>query len=107
MKDDLISRKAAIGAIMAHEMEEIDEKRKWYNHGLLDAEIEVLDLPTAQSKPKKGKWIKRPDIKSFRKTNVPVFECSNCNGIFCDIVANQDFYRYCPYCGAEMRGEEK
>ena len=69
--------------------------------------LQLIDIqPTIDTEPKKGEWIEKTNIKSFRKTNVPVYECSNCNGIFCDIVTNRDFYNYCPFCGAEMRGEE-
>ncbi len=44
--DDLISRKEAFNAIQSlKRMIEIDEKRKWYNHALIDAQLAVLDSP--------------------------------------------------------------
>lgn len=45
---DLISRQESIKAIRTRELIDLDEKRRWYNHGLLEAEIAVLDLPSAQ-----------------------------------------------------------
>jgi hypothetical protein len=44
---DLISRQAAIVNIKKNELMDLDEYRRWYNHGLLDAEISILDLPSA------------------------------------------------------------
>lgn len=45
----------------------------------------------------KGKWIYKP-----RETSDPYpYTCSECG------YHNNVRYRYCPYCGADMRGEEK
>ena len=52
--DDLIKRQAAIYAIKRHELMDLNENRRWYNHGLLDAEVAILDLPSAQQEQR---WI--------------------------------------------------
>lgn len=46
--DDMISKQAAIDAIRKHELVDLNENRRWYNHGLLDAKVAVLALPSAQ-----------------------------------------------------------
>ena len=52
-----------------------------------------------------GRWVDKPLIKSFKHTNIPVVECSACGIDFCDIINNHYFmYKYCPNCGADMRG---
>lgn len=54
---------------------------------------------------KHGEWVKRPCIKNFHDTNLPVVECSNCGISFCDIINNHEYmYRHCPHCGAKMDG---
>ena len=52
-----------------------------------------------------GQWVDKPLIKSFKHTNIPVVECSACGIDFCDIINNHYFmYKFCPNCGADMRG---
>ena len=54
-----------------------------------------------------GRWIDKPLIKSFKHTNIPVVECSECGIDFCDIINNHYFmYRFCPNCGARMDGDK-
>ena len=57
--------------------------------------------PSAQSEPKKGKWIEDPD-ENFAST----YHCSNCG--VSPVVDNYEQYvfsDFCPFCGADMRGE--
>ena len=65
----------------------------------------VIEMPAIEPKSlvKHGWWMDRPEIKSFKYTNIPVVECSECGIIFCDIINNHHFmYHYCPNCGAKM-----
>ena len=56
---------------------------------------------------KHGRWVDKPLIKSFKHTNIPVVECSECGIDFCDIINNHYFmYRFCPNCGARMDGDK-
>jgi len=48
---------------------------------------ELEELPSAQPERKKGKWI-------------VYYECPKCGEI------TKDFTEYCPFCGADMRGEQ-
>ena len=56
---------------------------------------------------KHGKWIKEDEMKNLGgddrvQTHMyyTVYRCSNCHSI------GSTDYKYCPYCGADMRGEE-
>ena len=51
-----------------------------------------------------GEWRDRGFCKIGNK-NAPVVECSECHIAFCDLINNHYYmYRYCPYCGAKMKG---
>lgn len=90
--DDLISRQAAINGA-----DEIIRRDRSGNNDVVKAMTAwkewVGALPSAQ--PKKGKWIPRIGLK-----HPDWFTCSECTGQF-------DYkWKYCPNCGADMRGEE-
>jgi hypothetical protein len=66
--------------------------------GMIDA---IRNLPSAQSKQKKGKWHRRfyPQVE--------MMVCSECQEEFSyDAETGVRDYNYCPNCGAYMRGEE-
>lgn len=74
---------------------------KWRElRDLVDELIEKIDRP-------KGKWIE--EKKHFQDSATSIlfysnYKCSNCGEepYFDNIYE----YNFCPYCGAEMRGEE-
>jgi predicted RNA-binding Zn-ribbon protein involved in translation (DUF1610 family) len=68
---------------------------------------EIARLPTIDAAPAvHGHWISKPHIRRISYTNIPVEECSNCGVEFCDIMCRaEDFYHYCPNCGAKMHVE--
>jgi hypothetical protein len=90
--DDLINRQAAI----EHFQRIIDATNTdgSYNLGFIDGlEFCIYDLstmPSIQSEQKKGKWIDARDYCGE-------FMCSNCHETNIN-----NFYKYCPYCGAQM-----
>lgn len=67
----------------------------------------VLALaPTIERK--KGKWISGIEIpkKGKRIFHKDITYCSNChNEAYWDTDYGQQTFDYCPYCGAEMRGD--
>ena len=99
MNDDLISRQAAIEAVehITSSMSicvNTDEC-----HGMKrmqrQAVIELANLPSAQKKRKKGKWI----------YNSPVtVKCDQCGCV----IKDWDWYsfKYCPSCGAKLEVSE-
>lgn len=115
MKDDLISRQAAIDApekfikdcnpdhFVGHQKfieymdnAEIGSFGKWqfangFNMGLTAAEVEIKKLPSAQPERKKGRWIDMGDH----------VVCSCCGATHYGADKN-----YCPNCGEDMRGEK-
>lgn len=99
MEDSLISRQAAIDAVIALKTE---HRVSWK-----DAVFDTLDqLPSAQ--PKTGKWI---EIDNGLDTTC---ECSQCH--FKDYIPNGHDYKcfdrywferkFCPNCGAKMEVEQ-
>ena len=105
MKDDTISRKAAIDALRTHERK---ASKKWLDNQL-DIEwnnaidiccYDIEDLPSVQ--PKHGYWIESHEhiyiANGVREwTN---WYCSECDA------PNDKPTDYCPNCGADMRGEQ-
>lgn len=71
--------------------------------------MEVFDIPTVDAVPVvHGRWEDAHEIKSFRHTNIPVVQCSECKVYFCDIINNHHYmYNYCPNCGARMDGDSQ
>ena len=63
--------------------------------------------PTADvQEVKRGHWREGAFLKVSGLNNYPSVICSNCGITFCDIINNHDYmYRYCPNCGADMRGD--
>ena len=106
--NDLISRQAAVDALKGLPTWWADEGGFYGGAqppmiALLDPEDAVSaieNLPSAQQERKKGKWI------PYLEEHHDMFKCSNCGNI--TRVPFKCFsppYRYCPNCGADMRGE--
>ena len=99
--DDLISRQAAI-----------DLWEKYHPTIAVDAmqyDAELRQLPSAQPERKKGEWIIEDDHRSnwYRVT------CSECGEDVTSTVPMIGFFPnakvlwdFCPYCGADMRGDK-
>ena len=86
MLDDLISRQAAIDAIMGEPTDA--HYPSWYAERL-------AQLPSAQPERKKGKWIIKDDTERF------IAQCNCCRYI----EDSRRIKNFCPNCGADMRGE--
>ena len=103
---DLISRQAAIDALdrLCDDSCIYSKKQRNIMCGAcsLGGAFDVIEaLPSAQPE-RKGKWlfVEYPD--GYYHT-----ECSECGQWFDEDVYLKDKWRYCPNCGADMRGEEK
>ena len=101
--DEQISKKAALVAVKDALMA-WSYMPEWRDEKILEA---IAELPSAQ--PKKGKWIYCEDSTA---DCVDGYRCNQC-GFFVpwdythksiDYIKS---YKYCPYCGADMRGEQE
>lgn len=94
----------------------------YYKHRLYEQDIALIDalsrVPTAETdmseysdrlwkiayergkteSVKRGKWIETDEWDEFSGR---LYKCSNCKTFVIGDIDN-----YCPYCGADMRGEE-
>lgn len=87
---DLISRKAAIDALGKR----FDDIPMRQTKEILSLRRDLRKLPSAQPMRKTGKWI----------YNSPVtMKCDQCEYVVRDWFVKQ--FRYCPSCGADMRGD--
>lgn len=94
MKDEAISRQAAIGIVQ--NWLNSDTGYSWGEKNVMKCTIDELrDLPLVTPQQKVGKWIRATD-----KAGYLVWEC-NC-GWQQRIATN-----YCPDCGTKMEGVEE
>ena len=77
---DLIERAEAIDAMC-------EACSDWCDEGVCKKVSAIQNLPSAQPQRKMGKWI-------------VYYECPKCGEI------TKDFTEYCPFCDADMRGEQ-
>lgn len=93
--DSLISRQAAIDALGERPMVWTDDDQ--YALGERNQyDIDRLAIGTLPSAEMVGKWIGSDDFDEY-------YRCSECGK------GETQFgrlYRYCPWCGARMRGDE-
>lgn len=101
-KDDVIYRQAAIKAVSSLcddcDSDYCGSCRVNYP-GEKDVVKALKDLPSAQPKHKKGRWL--PD----NRPGGGFWVCSECKFPSEAFAANV-LYKFCPNCGADMRGEK-
>lgn len=107
---DIISRAEAIEAIESRYTEQWIESDIDYNSGLESALCEIKALPSAE--PKTGNWVLDPNGMDW---NIPAWRCSECGfvanyiGVEANGLGNNPMNwagsKFCPNCGARMRGE--
>lgn len=107
---DTISRQAAIDALDAQldylhllsKDENPTAESKWY--GVNWAKNTIAELPSTQPERKKGKWIDA--VLQNDNSGLPVQVCDQCNTFF-PLAYTGGGHRFCPNCGADMRGSEQ
>ena len=96
-KLDLISRQAAIDALDKR----FDDVPMELTTEILQLRRDLSKLPSAQSEPKTGKWIRHDEVRNvYGGTYV---ECSECGEKY--VVQYIEDEKFCRNCGADMRGE--
>ena len=109
---DLIERNNAINAIVKMPFKIDADGYNWVLR--IDALKELEDIPSANSKLKKGKWVK---VQGFATPGGdPVWKCSECGkGIHVYGIENNSYnmdytnghqWVACPNCGANMSDED-
>lgn len=95
--DNYISREIAIATLQNSHERQAETLRE---ESLLAEDIRLLkELPAADVRPVvRGEWI-RPTYIGGRAHDIP--HCSACKGVPCGV---DEHTRFCPYCGADMRG---
>ena len=103
--DDCIRRQQAIDALKSRKTAEQSSAGVMRN-AVVDFCIGIIKkLPSAQPKPEIGHWVEIGDEPYDE------WECDVCgftiDGSGCiDPEEYRDIYRFCPNCGADMRGEQ-
>ena len=107
--NDLIRRQAAIDALERKKDKNAKGEIGGFYNAIIQQDIEtVMKLPSVQPKRKLGKWCFDTD---------GLLVCSNCYSnptnrillnadIIYDMTPIRERMRYCPTCGAYMRGEQ-
>ena len=91
--DDLISRQAAITAIKTI------PDGNWKNKRYVSV---IMSIPPAQPETKKGRWLYQKG-HGWGETWI----CSECGEETISSVIGTPRYKWCPMCGADMRGDNK
>ena len=114
-KGDLISRQDAIDALeeqldylqMLNKNENPTAEGKWY--GVNWARNTIADLPYKQNERPKGEWIEKVYTTKVGYGYLTSHDivCSVCGEDNDDIEGTPQMTKFCPNCGADMRGEEK
>lgn len=99
---DLIDRQAAIDALAdyIHNVDKVMGTGHLNADDCKDAAASVFEeLPSAEPKRKKGKWIKE-------NCRGQAYKCSACGNYldFRGVNAGRGDANFCPNCGADMRG---
>lgn len=96
--DDLINRQAAIEA--AEEIIQRDDSRENIVVEVMKVWKTIIEgLPSAQPERNTGEWIGIDDEP------YETWECNQCGYVYEEIPSWAP--KFCPNCGAEMRGEER
>ena len=97
----------ALNAEMYHKSFEVDDGRNIWNSGLWIRykifEEAIRDAPTIDAVPVvHGRWIDEGQYADYHPHHA--WRCSECGEHVIEI--DTPWYKYCPNCGADMRGEK-
>lgn len=76
-----------------------------YRHRCIDPQ-EVMELPPVQPEREKGEWVQDGPsyFDPYVKATIKWYKCSNPK---CGHSHRNNYDKYCPYCGADMREGDK
>ena len=93
--EDCISRQAAIDALKRAEA----LTRAFGYHVVIDT---IRELPSAETEPNTGYWVSQRG-GDYRCSECGRYALDEVDGYFIHLAFKSNF---CPYCGADMRGEQ-
>ena len=98
---DLIERQTALDAIQQR-ADRVDSVYSAFWEGLIIAQDIVKNIPSAEPERKRGKWVYKPN-----EYDDNTYECSQCGEpwTLIDGTPEENNMKFCPNCGAELRGE--
>ena len=104
MSEDLISRQAAIDAILIKYTEYERLKMLHFTPNIIKQECADLltDLPSVTPKQRTGHWIEHPEIETSAPEYIMFYECSECGDKQCFCKSNIHRKHFCNNCGAKM-----
>ena len=106
---DLISREAALLTLKIFDYDIIPSvlARQYVREMLDTLYVKLNELPSAEPERKKGKWLPHPGDEDLDVCSVCGTGCKRRErGISQYIPWVTEYnYQFCPYCGADMRGE--
>lgn len=63
----------------------------------------IDEQPTIEPEHKTGHWVYRPEWSKYSD----VWSCSECGEKTSQSVMGEPRFKYCPMCGAKMKGDEQ
>lgn len=63
----------------------------------------IDEQPTIEPERKTGHWVYRPEWSKYSD----VWSCSECGEKTSQSVMGEPRFKYCPMCGAKMKGDEQ
>ena len=105
MLDKMIKRKSLFSTNQYEYMalSEVDKARA---DEIDNCIADLRNAPDAELERKTGKWINGMLYYDFDESEWEKVKCSVCkNFVVKQIFYHDNKYHYCPYCGADMRGE--
>lgn len=96
---DLIDRQTAIDAVRFMQTHKLSEGDDMLLVDKAEVMTELMMLTSPQPERKTGKWV-TIDLDSSPKTKI--LNCSVCH---CATGIYMPSYRFCPWCGAKMTGD--
>lgn len=107
--NDLIKREDAIKKIVLFNMQEYEGDTCVGARMYLTKEeiiYALYDIPSVEPERKKGKWIDGMLYYDFEESEWEKVKCSVCKKfVVKQIFYHDNKYHFCPYCGADMKGE--
>lgn len=105
---DLIRREDVVEAIYEALRTPLPNYNNDFFHNSMSIAMTMANsIPSTEPEQKKGKWIDGILYQDFDESEWEKVKCSVCkNFVIKPIFYHDNKYHFCPYCGADMRGDK-